>query len=155
MPLACRRIFLDEFFRRPLLVGDGFDHTEGTMSETILVGRGREIELMPRSEWEGQLSKVPEAMKTRLGFMTEQHHLVRYFVVRELPRVRWPITPEYIASSLVLPLARIDKILGELEERLFFLVRDSSGQVSWAFPVTAEVTPHRLTFSTGDRINGA
>ena len=125
------------------------------MSETILVGRGREIELMPRSEWEGQLSKVPEAMKTRLGFMTEQHHLVRYFVVRELPRVRRPITPEYIASSLVLPLARIDKILGELEERLFFLVRDSSGHVSWAFPVTAEVTPHRLTFSTGDRINGA
>lgn len=125
------------------------------MSETILVGRGREIELMPRSEWEGQLGKVPEAMKTRLSFMTEQHRLVRYFVVEELPRVRRPIAPENIASSLVLPLAQINKILGELEERLFFLVRNESGHVSWAFPVTADATPHRLTFSTGDRINGA
>src|SRR4030095_12875695 len=125
------------------------------MSETILTGRGRRIESMPRSEWEVQLSKVPEGMKPRLSFMTEQHHLVRYFIVRELPRIGKPITPEQIGSGLRLPLSRIDEILDELEERLFFLVRDGSGNVSWAFPVTTEETPHRLTFSNGDRINGA
>ena len=125
------------------------------MSETVLTGRGRKIESMPRSEWEGHLSKVPEGMKTRLSFMTAQHHLVRYFVVRELPRVGRPIAPEIIASRLMLPLKRVNEILAELEERLFFLVRNESGQVSWAYPVTADETPNRLIFSTGERIYGA
>lgn len=125
------------------------------MNETVLTGRGRQIESMPRSEWEGHLSKVPEAMKTRLSFMTRQHHLVRYLVVRELPRIGKPIAPEIIASKLMLPLPRVNEILGELEERLFFLVRNESGHVAWAYPVTADQTPHRLIFSTGERIYGA
>ena len=125
------------------------------MSETILTGRGRQIESMPRSEWEGHLSKVPEGMQTRLSFMTRQHHLVRYFVVRELPSVGEPIAPEIIASKLTMPVPRVNEILAELEERLFFLVRNESGHVSWAYPVTADETPHRLIFSTGERIYGA
>jgi hypothetical protein len=125
------------------------------MSETVLTGRGRHIESMSRSEWEGQLSKVPQVMKTRLSFMTRDHHLVRYFVVRELPRTGSPIAPEIIASRLTLPLPRVDEILAELEERLFFLVRNESGHVAWAYPVTADETPHRLIFSTGERIYGA
>ena len=125
------------------------------MSETVLTGRGRQIESILRSEWEGHLSRVPEGMKTRLSFMTRHHHLVRYFVVRELPRVGGPIAPEIIASKLTLPVPRVNEILGELEERLFFLVRNESGHVSWAYPVTADETPHRLIFSTGERIYGA
>ncbi|MEK6324707.1 MAG: hypothetical protein AABN33_23950 [Acidobacteriota bacterium] len=125
------------------------------MSETILTGRGRQIESMPRSEWEEQLSKVPESMKTRLSFMTRQHHLVRYFVVRELPRIGGPLAPEIIASRLTLPLHRVNEILAELEERLFFLVRDRQGLVSWAYPVTSDKTRHRLVFSTGERIYAA
>jgi hypothetical protein len=125
------------------------------MSETVLTGRGRQLESMPRSEWEGQLSKVPGVMKTRLGFMTRQHHLVRYFVVRELPRTGRPITPEIISSRLMLSLPRVNEILAELEKRLFFLVRNESGHVAWAYPVTADETPHRLIFSTGERIYGA
>jgi hypothetical protein len=125
------------------------------MSETILTGRGRQIASMPRSEWEGHLRQVPEGMKTRLSFMTRQHHLVRYFVVRELPRIGKPLSPEVIASRLRLPLSRVNHILGELEERLFFLVRNTIGEVVWAFPVTASKTPHRLIFSTGERIYGA
>ena len=125
------------------------------MSETILTGRGRHIESMPRSKWEGQLSKVPEVMKTRLSFMTRDHHLVRDFVVRELPRTASPIAPEIIGSRLTLPLPRVNEILAELEERLFFLVRNENGQVAWAYPVTADETRHRLIFSTGERIYGA
>ena len=45
--------------------------------------------------------------------------------------------------------------LAELERRLFFLVRNRVGEVSWAFPVTAEVTPHQLTFPSGERRYGA
>ena len=125
------------------------------MSETILIGRGRQITSIPRSQWEGQLSKVPQSMKTRLSFMTRKHHLVRYFVVRNLARIGSPIPPELIAAKLKLPLPRVTAILAELEQKLFFLVRDRRGHVSWAYPVTTEKTPHSLSFSTGERIYGA
>jgi len=125
------------------------------MSETILIGRGRKLTTIPRSQWEDQLRKAPESMKNRLSFMTPEHHLVRYFVVRTLPRIGKPIPPETIASRLKLPLRRVNSILAELEERLFFLVRDQNGHVSWAYPVTTATTPHRLVFSTGERIYAA
>jgi len=87
--------------------------------------------------------------------MTEEHHRVRYFVVRELPRVGAPLQPEFIAEKLDLPLARVNAILDELEKNLVFLVRNGQGMVSWAFPVTVESTPHELTFGTGERLYGA
>ena len=125
------------------------------MSETILIGRGRQLTSIPRSQWEEQLSKVPAGTKTRLRFMTRQHRLVRYFVVRTLPRFGRPIPPELIAAKLSLPLRRVTAILGDLEKRLFFLVRNEHGHVSWAYPVTSDKTPHLLTFSSGERIHAA
>lgn len=125
------------------------------MSETILIGRGRQLTSIPRRQWEEQLSNVPARMKTRLSFMTRQHHRVRYFVVRTLPRLGRPIPPELITAKLGLTMSRVNEILAELEERLFFLVRDEHGHVAWAYPVTADKTPHHLTFSSGERIHGA
>ncbi len=125
------------------------------MNETVLIGRGRKIQSMPRRQWEEHLSKVPQAMKIRLSFMTRQHHLVRYFVVRSLSRIGTPIPPELIAATLKIPMSRVKAILGELEERLFFLVRDERGHVSWAYPVTADKTRHSLNFSTGEQIYAA
>ena len=125
------------------------------MSERILIGKGREIASIPRPQWEAQLSRLPYRMKTRLSFMTRAHHHVRYFVVRELPRIGRAIPPELIAEKLRLPLARVNAILDELEANLFFLVRNKRGHVSWAFPITADKTPHRLSFSSGERTYAA
>jgi hypothetical protein len=83
--------------------------------------------------------------------MTEAHHRIRYFVVQELPIKGEPIPPEYIAQRLALPLAQVKAILDELEQNLFFLVRNEQGAVSWAYPVTVEPTTHHLTYSTGER----
>jgi hypothetical protein len=80
---------------------------------------------------------------------------VRNFVVRELPRIGRPIAPELIAAKVLLPPQRVNAILDELEARLFFLVRDKRGHVSWAFPVTVDKTPHHLTFSNGERLYAA
>ena len=63
--------------------------------------------------------------------------------------------PEYFAEQLNLDPVRVVEILGELERKLFFLVRNAEGAVSWAYPVTVDRTPHRLTFSTGERLHGA
>jgi hypothetical protein len=125
------------------------------MSETILLGRGRQIIRVPREKWEKHLSTAPQHGEARLGFMSEEHHLVRYFAVRELPRTGGPIRPEFISQRLNLPLARVNAILDELEKNLFFLVRNRQGAVSWAFPVTADNTPHHLTFSTGEQLYAA
>lgn len=89
-------------------------------------------------------------------FLTPQHRAVRNFAVRELPRNHGrPLTPPRIARALGLDLRRVDRLLDDLEKNLFFLVRDRRGEVSWAFPVTSDRTPHRLRFSTGERISGA
>jgi hypothetical protein len=125
------------------------------LSDTVLRGQGRQITEIPRKEWEEHLSHIPQHSGARLGFMSEEHHLVRNFVVRELPRTSQPVQPDLISQSLELPLARVNTLLDELEENLFFLVRNSQGAVSWAYPVTVEQTPHELVFSTGERLYGA
>ncbi|MBV9342751.1 MAG: hypothetical protein JO159_17945 [Acidobacteria bacterium] len=94
-------------------------------------------------------------MKSRLAFMSREHHAVRDFVVRELPRQERSLSPIQIAQVIRLPAANVSAILEELEEHLFFLVRDSEGNVTWAYPVTTSPTPHQLMFSTGEKIFGA
>ena len=87
--------------------------------------------------------------------MSDEHHRVRNYIVRELPRLGRPMRPSEISRALGLSMRSTDKILVDLEERLFFLVRDDSGNVSWAFPVTVETTSHHILFSTGERLDAA
>ena len=123
---------------------------------TLLVGAGHSITSTSEADWKAQLAKVPAGMATRLAFMTPEHHLVRDFAVRELPRENGRAIPvERLAATLGLPLPRVREIVAELERNLFFLVRNGGGEISWAFPVTRDRTPHRLRFSTGERTYGA
>lgn len=109
----------------------------------------------PGKQWEEGLAAAPARISDRLNFMSNDHHLVRYHVVRELPRLGRPMRPSEIAHALRLPVPRTEQILAELEERLFFLVRDQGGNVSWAFLVTVDNTAHHLLFSTGERLDAA
>jgi hypothetical protein len=59
--------------------------------------------------------------------MSEEHHRVRYFVVRELQSIGKPMQQEFISQSLKLPVERVNTILDELESNLFFLVRNGQG----------------------------
>src|ERR1035438_2115645 len=95
-------------------------------------------------------------MDNPLGFMTSRHHAVRNFVVLELPRNHGrPLSPARIAAALQLESVLVNQLLDDLEKHLFILVRDRRGNVSWAFPVSSDRTPHRLRFSTGERIFAA
>lgn len=125
------------------------------MAEMVLLGRGRRIVAVPEEMWAHHLDDVPAHARRKLSFMTADHHRVRYFAVRELPAHGRPIEPAAIAQALELPLERTESILVELEQNLFFLVRDEQGAVAWVFPVTVAPTPHRLEFSTGERLYGA
>jgi hypothetical protein len=125
------------------------------MSGTILVGAGREIRRVLDDAFVQSIKGLPARMVSRLAFVTSDHHLVHDFVVREMPRQRSPISPLGIANVIGLNLGKVSVILSDLERNVFFLVLDSDGNVSWAFPTTTSVTPHKLTFSTGETICGA
>jgi hypothetical protein len=95
-------------------------------------------------------------MENPIGFMTPRHHAIRNFVVLQLPRNHGrPISPAQIAAALSVEPGLVIQLLDDLERHLFFLVRDGGGNVSWAFPVSSDRTPHRLRFSTGERIFAA
>ena len=66
-----------------------------------------------------------------------------------------PLPPALFAERLHLPLTRVVAILDELEQHKTFLFRNAAGAVTWAYPVTVDPTPHRISFSTGERINAA
>jgi len=125
------------------------------MKDTILMGVGREIHSVPDRAFVKSMKDIPARMAARLTFMTRDHHQVRDVVVRELPRQERPLSPQQIAQVTGVTTGRVSAILAELEQNLFFLVRDRQGNVSWAFPVTTYKTPHRLRFSTGEGIFGA
>ncbi len=87
--------------------------------------------------------------------MTAAHHAVRNHVVQEVARSGKPLRPEMIGDNLGTPLDKVISILDDLEKHLFFLVRNEEGAVSWAFPVTVERTPHKVSFSSGERLYAA
>jgi hypothetical protein len=90
-----------------------------------------------------------------LARLSPEHHLVRDFVVTEIPRRAASLPVEYIAEKLGLPVGRARAIVDELERGKVFLFRNERGEVTWAYPVTAEPTPHHVTFSTGEQIYAA
>jgi hypothetical protein len=125
------------------------------MKENVLMGKSGTFVQIPREIWDQHVAQVPQDFAKIQSFMTKEHHLIRYFVVKELPHIGKPIPAEFISEELKMSLTRTTKILDDLERNLFFLVRNEQGEVSWAFPVTADKTPHQLTFSTGERLNAA
>ena len=125
------------------------------MKESVLSVAENQFSEIPTELWKQHVKQMTEEIPKVLSFMTEDHHQVRYFVVRELPRIGKPIPPEFISEELSLSISKTVEILDELEKNLFFLVRNQKGEVLWAFPVTADQTPHWLTFSTGENINAA
>ena len=110
---------------------------------------------VPAFIWKRQVRANAQAIGGRLDFMSEEHHLVREFAVRELPRVGGPMSPQLIAEGLGLPHQQVVSILDDLEKNLTFLCRNEAGAVEWAYPVTAHETPHKITFKSGERLYSA
>jgi hydroxymethylpyrimidine pyrophosphatase-like HAD family hydrolase len=125
------------------------------MEEKILLGRGQKIIEIPQATWKQHLTQIPQHSQSRLNFMTDNHHQIRYFVVKELANRQKPIEPEFISEKLNVPLELVKSILEELERKLFFLVRNEQGAVTWAYPVTVEITPHKINFSSGECLYAA
>ncbi len=125
------------------------------MEQNILFGQGQKILEIPHATWKQHLTQIPQHSQSRLSFMTDAHHQIRYFVAKEMANTQKPIEPEFISDKLNMPIERVKSILEELERKLFFLVRNEKGAVAWAYPITVETTPHKLSFASGERLYGA
>jgi len=125
------------------------------MEKTVLVGKGRRLQRIPLEVWQSDFDSVPEETRGVLSFMTPEHHEVRNLAVTEIVKTGRPVPPEKFSQVLDLSPNKVTEILEDLEARLFFVVRNDAGCVAWAFPVTADPTPHRLSFTSGERFWGA
>ena len=125
------------------------------MNNNLLLGLFRCVLPVPRVLWQKQVCRNARHLDAGLGFMSAEHHLVRNFVVKELPHMAKPMSPESIAHGIGLPVAQVQTILDELQKHMTFLFRNELGAVTWAYPVTVEKTPHHVALSTGDQIHAA
>jgi hypothetical protein len=126
---------------------DDFTHVFGPAVETddtVLIGRGTRTLEMPADQWKSHVAAATERISSRLGFMSEEHHLVRRFVVTQIAQRVMPVTEAQMSSQLKLSRYRVHQIVVELESRLFFLARNPEGAVSWAYPFTADQSPHTI-----------
>ncbi len=125
------------------------------MDDSLLLGVWRYLMPVPRAIWQKQVAQNSLGAYSGLSFMSADHHFIRNFVVSELPRQCRPLTPEFIAQALEFPLDRVVEILDDLEKHMTFLYRSGGDAVTWAYPVTVERTPHKVTFSSGEKLYAA
>ena len=125
------------------------------MDKKLLLGLQRYLLPLPPALWRSQVAKSARGGLQNTRFMSADHHLLRDLVVLELPRQAAPLSPQWMADKSGLPLPRVVQILDELEKHMTFLFRNPQGEVTWAYPVTADATPHHVTFSSGEQIYAA
>ena len=118
----------------------------------VLLGSKRRMVPIPWFLFTWILRRGARKTKKALGGLDDEHRRVHHFVVKELPSLARPMPPDFIADRLKLEKQRVSQILDELERRLIFLFRPEGQDVVWAYPLTAEPTPHTLTFSSGERL---
>ncbi len=123
---------------------------------TVLVARKNTFERVDEDAWRRAVEAAVVHMPGRLAFMTPDHHRVRNAAVRGLPANGGrPLSMAQVAQVTGVPEEKTREIAAELERNLFFVVRKDADHISWAFPVTADETLHRVILGTGERIYGA
>ena len=126
-----------------------------SMSNKLMLGLWRCIIKVPPFLWQKQIAKEKRKLEKVYGSLSEEYRLIHHFVVRELPYNGKPLSPELISDELGIPVDRIKKALDYLEKRMTFLYRNKDGDILWAYPVTVDKTPHRITFNTGEQLYAA
>jgi hypothetical protein len=124
------------------------------MKNRLMFGFWRCIISIPPFLWEKQLSKAKKQFKNELAIMSTEHRAVHHFVVKELPTLNKPMSPEFVSQQLNMSQQKVKLILNDLHT-LMILYKNSKDEIVWAYPVTVDKTPHHVTFSTGEQLYAA
>jgi hypothetical protein len=125
------------------------------MSNKLMLGLWRYIIKVPPFLWQKQIAIGKRRFEKEQGFLSEEYRLIHHFAVRELPRKSEPLSPEFISEAVGSSVDRVKNALDYLEKRMTFLYRNRNGDVVWAYPVTVDQTPHKITFSTDEKLYAA
>ncbi len=124
------------------------------MFERILLGVGRRMVPVPECLFRPMVQRDARKLARRPALEPDQRR-VQHFAVREIARRREPIAPDVFARELDLPAEEVSQILDELERRMTYLCRRGGESVNWAYPVTAEPTPHQVRIDGGAAFSAA
>jgi hypothetical protein len=124
------------------------------MFERILLGVGQRMVPVPEWLFKPMVKRDTKKLAKRPGLEPDQRR-VHHFAVREIPRRREAISPEVFAAELDLSLDEVRLILDQLEQRMTFLCRRGGDDVNWAYPVTADETPHQVRIDGGAAFSAA
>lgn len=125
------------------------------MKNKLMLGLWRYIIKVPPFLWQKQIAQAKRKFEKEHGSLSEEKRQLHHFVVRELPRNGKPLSPELISDKLGFSVDRVNNDLEYLEKRMTFLYRNKDGDVAWAYPVTVDKTPHKITFDTGEKLYAA
>jgi hypothetical protein len=124
------------------------------MFERILLGVGRKMVPVPEWIFRPMVKRDARKLAKRRPLEPDERR-VQHFAVLEIPRRREAIAPEVFAAELDLSPGQVSLILDELERRMTFLCRRGGEDVVWAYPVTAEETPHQVRMDGGEAFSAA
>ena len=124
------------------------------MFERVLLGVGQRMVPVPEWLFRPMVNRDAKKLAKRPALEPDERR-VQHFAVREIPRRREAIIPEVFATELDLSLEQVGQILDELERRMTFLCRRGGEAVNWAYPVTAEETPHQVRIDGGAAFSAA
>jgi hypothetical protein len=124
------------------------------VTERILLGVGRRMVPVPEWLFRPMVQRDARRLAKRPPLEPDERR-VQHFAVREIPRRRVAIAPEVFAAELDLPLERVGLILDKLERHMTYLCRRGGEDVVWAYPVTAEKTPHQVRMDGGAAFSAA
>ncbi len=125
------------------------------MQGKVKLRLGRHLVGLPRFVVRRAIAAEAKRMAKTIGFMTSDHHAVRNFAVTELAATGKPVAVEQFARALGITEQRVTAILDELEPRMVFVWRPDRQHVAWAYPVTSDVTPHRIEYASAPPTYGA
>lgn len=120
------------------------------MRERARLGIGRRMIPLPVALVKYLVRKDANKAVKASARLTDDHHRVRDFVVRELHSRQEPFSPAFISQQLNLPLEKTQTILDDLERGLVFLFRAGGEDVVWAYPATRAETPHQIAYAGAD-----
>jgi hypothetical protein len=125
------------------------------MKNRLMLGLWRYIINVPQLLLQKQIAGGKRKFEKARDSLSEECRTIHHFVVRELPANGKPLSPQSISDGLGFSVDRVIAALDHLEKRMTFLYRNRDGNVLWAYPVTVDKTPHRITFNTGEKLYAA
>jgi len=110
---------------------------------------------LPQALIKKDIQKFAGAICRKTAHISEEERKVHHFVVMTMTETNEPVTAECIAEKLEIPIDRVRGIVDKLEEMKVFFYRYNCLGINWAYPVTTENEPYKMSFSSGEQFNAA